>query len=247
MAYFQTPFTWNDLADAALKPPLRIVNARILNKLDKLQGYRVERPQAALDLAAEMQKRGVLRLALHAGNATLLCADFGQQDSAWMREFRVWHTCRVSRKHHAACPVLFTAQEIPKVIAGKRGPCLGWTQRTLKTNRDRCNALAELGIIAGAVTIAPLPSKCPPRLHRFQKAIQRLLANLGIAHHGCWEGPEPHMHILLCSPMDASTERELRNACFGLYRNHFGYSPVPSPSLVEIDLQLERGQQAAAR
>lgn len=243
MAYPQMPFTLEDLAELSTKPPLSTAPASLLRKLESFACCRVERLPVALSIATEMQRRGILRLAIHTGNAMVLCADFKkQQDRAWMRDYRGWHTCRVSRQHEAVYRLLFAAA--PPKIGGRRGPSKGWTQRTKSTNRKCCIAYAKLEIITGVLTIGPLPDSA--KLKSFQNAIQRALNKAGIIYHGIWEGPNPHLHILLCSPIDEATKKEIRGNIFACYSRHFGYRPQPPRTLVYLDLELRKGQLAAA-
>jgi len=244
VSYSQPPFALEDLADTTSKPPLSTAPARLLDESDKLTCYRVERPLVAFCMAAEMKQRGILRLAYHTGNAIVLCADFKkQQDRAWMQRYPGKHTCRVSRRYHAACPLLFAAE--PRMIGGKRGPCKGWTSSTKRTSRNYCVALAELGRIKGVLTIGPLPESA--KLKSFQKAIHRLLKKWNIAHHGLWEGPNPHLHILLCSPVDEAAKKEIRENIFACYRRHFGCRPHPTSNLVDLDVELKKGPISIAK
>jgi hypothetical protein len=240
----QPPFTWEHLVGTATAPLLKTLPNRFLDRLDDHDCIRIEWPWAFDRIAPELLKQGLLRLVIKAGKAMLLCADSGAARAPFMRHFKRWSICRISKIHHADHPVCFFLEK-RRSIGGKRGPCKGWTFSTKRTSRNYCIALAELRRINGVLTIGPLPESA--KLKSFQKAIHRLLKKWNIAHHGLWEGPNPHLHILLCSPVDEIAKKEIRGNIFACYNRHFGYRPQPPPNLVDLDLELKKGQLAAAR
>jgi len=126
----------------------------------------------------------------------------------------------------------------------KRGIVEGWSKRSRKTNWEILEALGRAMVITGASTVGPLPET--DRLREYQDSIQRWLERMDIAHYGNWEGPRPHTHWLFCSRLFAGFAGEFTRFCEKQYRRYFPGHDLPD-KLVDIDMELKRGQQAIAR
>jgi len=240
------PFLWGESGQRAL------ANLDLPFKPADVLCIRIQRAFLAEPIAVTLWEQGSLKLALWDGNATLLVLDRDPSVSVMLQGFRGWHTHKLSAQYDAGYKVLFAnlgrkliSRDHGRGVTGKkRGQRSGWSPRSLQTNRKTCEALFELGLVHGVVTIGKLPQT--DRLKSFQDSVERWLRRQSFSYHGVWEGPEPHMHILFCSPVTLEVLTGFATFCRKRFLRCFTGCELPT-NLVEIDLKLENGPEATCR
>jgi len=216
----------NQCRDSALRPGATLAEYLPQLDLDRLTCYRCEVPYVG-SLVGEMAAKGKLVLVFSLGPfACGILARTEPDDFWWMKPFRKWHTYGLSKVLDAGREVLRSTIPIPSktrvrgVSGSKRGPVLGYSDKSLSTHRRTCAALEAIGWIQGGITIGKLPEE-PKLLRKFQESCIEIFKRLKIPFYAGWEGRQPHFHALIGLELSEEILSELKTSISWAFERRF--------------------------